>query len=226
MVQAAKRVTKRGVRYGPQAPRDLSMAKQRAVALLAAKPGLSVTEVCRQVGTSRHSVIGKSLGVNGDLRAHVRALLAAEGFDDRKIVKGWAKQARAQEVKHFSYQGKVLDTRRVAALDVRTDALTNITKLARLYPEAAEEERSKQLGPLALTINLNQAATEAPVSPGVSITLGPTQRAAAGAPAYIDDAPTAGAPAGAHLHIDDAAALGAGREERDVTPTPGDASSR
>ena len=139
-------------------PGGLTIAGQAAVDLAVANPGMSIAKVCRQVGVNRNGSVARRLGANGDLRAHVRALLDKAGLSDTAIIRKWASQVNALETKHFAYQGEVISTRRVVNLDARTDALREVTKLARLYPEAAEEEKSKALGPLALTINLNQMA--------------------------------------------------------------------
>jgi hypothetical protein len=99
--------------------------------------------------------VARRLGVNGDLRAHVRALLAERGFDDGKIIDKWAQLATAKRKEFFSYQGQVLDEREVDALDVQVKGVDALTRLARLYPVTDEEAAARGAGPPALTIQLN-----------------------------------------------------------------------
>jgi hypothetical protein len=144
-----------------------------AVALAAANPAMPACEVSRQVGLSPQSTVARRLGAHGDLRARVRALLAARGFDDAGILDKWAQLATAKKTEFFSYQGKVLDQRDVEALDIQVKGIDAITKLARLYPVTDEEAAAKGQGPPALLIQLNLGTTAPGASaPGVTIDLG------------------------------------------------------
>jgi hypothetical protein len=125
------------------------------VMLAAANPQMPNTEVCRQAGMSDQSSVVKRLGANGDLRAHVRALLAARGFDDGKILDKWAQLANAKRKEFFSYQGQVLDEREVDALDVQVKGVDALTRLARLYPVTDEEAAARGAGPPALVLQFN-----------------------------------------------------------------------
>ena len=87
---------------------------ETAVVNLAAQyPAMPNSAVCEQAGLSPRGSVAKRLGGNGDLRQHVRALLAEAGFDDKAIVSKWAQLATAKKVEFFSYQGQVLDQREV-----------------------------------------------------------------------------------------------------------------
>jgi hypothetical protein len=156
----------------PSAP-SLTRYETAAVHLAAANPAMPASEVSRQVGLSPQSTVARRLGTNGDLRAHVRALLAARGFDDKAIISKWADLATAKKTEFFSYQGQVLDQREVDALDIQVKGIDALTKLARLYPVTDEEAAAKGQGPPALLIQLNLGTTAPGASaPGVSIDLG------------------------------------------------------
>lgn len=149
----------------------LTRYETAACALAAQSPGMPSTEVCRQVGLSPQSTVARRLGTNGDLRAHVRALLAERGFDDKAIVAKWADLATAKKTEFFSYQGQVLDQRDVEALDIQVKGIDAITKLARLYPVTDEEAAAKGQGPPALLIQLNLGSAPGTSVSGVSIDL-------------------------------------------------------
>jgi hypothetical protein len=152
---------------------SLTRYETAAVHLAAANPAMPNCEVARQVGLSPRSSVAERLGAKGDLRAHVRALLAERGFDDGKIIDKWAQLATAKKTEFFSYQGQVLDQREVDALDIQVKGIDAITKLARLYPVTDEEAAAKGQGPPALLIQLNLGTTAPGASaPGVSIDLG------------------------------------------------------
>jgi hypothetical protein len=144
----------RGARGGE----ELTRHEAAVVMLAAANPQMPNTEVCRRAGMSDQSSVVKRLGANGDLRQHVRALLAEAGFDDKAIVSKWAQLATAKKTEFFSYQGQVLDQREVEALDIQVKGVDAITKLARLYPVTDEEAAARGAGPPALTIQLNLGA--------------------------------------------------------------------
>ena len=152
----------------------LTRVEEAAVRMALENPSMPNTAIGRKLGLSEDSSVVRRLGTNGDLRGYMRAIFDEEGYDDRKIARRWIAKERAIEVKHFAFQGKVLDTRRVAALGIQTDALREITKLKRLYPASTEEQESKSAGPPALMIQLNLGTTsQTPINSGVTIALGP-----------------------------------------------------
>lgn len=153
----------------------LTRREEAAVKVALENPTLPATEIARRIGVSPKSSVARRFGSNGDLRQHVRALLAGVGLDDKALVRKWAQLVQAKEVRHFAYQGKVLDTRHVVALDTRLKAMENVTKLARLYPATTEDQDQKTVGPPALMIQLNLGTTSQSPSPsGVTINLGPS----------------------------------------------------
>jgi hypothetical protein len=166
---------------------NLSPAEMRAVNLMVESPGKPARHIAQEIGSSPASSIARRLGTNGDLRAHVRALLAARGWDDGAILDKWGQLAQSKVVSRVTHKGVVTAEFYDDALDVQVKATENLTKLARLYPVTDEDQAARGLGPPALMIQLN-LGTAAPSGDAgqVSIALGHQQEDVTDAPPTTD----------------------------------------
>jgi len=155
-------------------PSMLSPAETRAVQVALSNPTMSARRVAMAVGSGPKSAIAQRLGAKGDLRAHVRALMARHGLGDDYLLRKLKSKVEARETKFFSYQGKVLDQKTVIAHEIQLDALKEALKLARLTPQGDEDATARSSGPPSLLLQLNLTTPAPSGSGGVSIALGPS----------------------------------------------------
>jgi hypothetical protein len=121
--------------------------------------GMSLTDASLQAGYSPKNPGQSGYQAIERIRVAAPELLAKHGLDDDSLIDKYLKPLlNAEETKFFQHEGRVIETRNVAALGIRDSALDKTLKIRGLY--AQPNDSSVNLRDLTFNVIYQQSNTK------------------------------------------------------------------